>query len=390
MQLPAFVTDYSLPALHYQQELVAWCQQMRADQALFYNEESDLWIVLRYKEALLLDNYTLFSSAQRLSSGGDGRQSNSIISMDPPRHRQLRSLLTHAFSARAIAAMAPQIEAIGQKLLDRVSTHNEFDWMAAMANPLPVMVIANILGLPEEDWQLYKTWTDAMVNETPLAAEAGEQLFQRFMHAIEEHKRQPRPDLLSSLLSAEVDGQRLSYEDLMGFCFTLFIAGNITTTNLLGNALLCFYTHPESLASLRQNPSQLPTAIEEVLRFMPPFRSGPNNLVGGRTVMQDTTIANQSIPAGARIAINRVSVNYDAQQFSQPERFDITRTPNPHQTFGHGIHFCIGAPLARLETKIALNLLLTQLPTARLVEPDALEQIASPLFFGLKHLPLAR
>jgi cytochrome P450 len=371
MQLPSFVSDVTIPPLEYHRRLIDWCRTTRASHPVFYDEAHALWIILRYEDAVHFDDYTTFSSAHRQEytqkAQAGKQQFTNLISMDPPRHRQMRSLVTQAFSARTIAEMAPQIETMTRELLEPALPQKEMDWMTGLANPLPVMVIATMLGLPREEWANYKAWTDAIVNETAQAREAQRNLTAHFVQAIEEHHKQPRQDVLSRLIAAEVDGERLSYEDLMGFCFTLFIAGNITTTNLLGNALLCFDLHPEAFAALRQKPALLPTAIEEVLRYMSPFRSGPNNLIGGRTVMKDTTLGGQPLPQGAQVVVNRVSVNFDEQQFTDPEHFDIGRDPNHHQTFGHGIHFCLGAPLARLEAKIALNMLLERMPEAHIV-----------------------
>jgi cytochrome P450 len=393
MQIPSFVSNITLPPLEYHRMMIDWCQATRASHPVFYDEAHGLWIIMRYEEAVHFDDYTIFSSEHRQAyahkTESGKKQFTNLISMDPPRHRQMRSLVTQAFSARTIAEMAPQIETITSQLLEPVLPRREMDWMTGLANPLPVMVIAAMLGLSPDEWASYKIWVDEIVNETPQAREAQRNLTVRFEQAIEEHQKQPRQDVLSRLIAAEVDGERLSYEDLMGFCFTLFIAGNITTTNLLGNSLLCFDLHPEAFAALQQNQALLPTAIEEILRYMSPFRSGPNNLIGGRTVMKDTTLGGQSLPQGAQVVVNRVSVNFDEQQFPDPERFDIGRDPNRHQTFGHGIHFCLGAPLARLEAKIALGMLLERMPEAHIIHDQPLQQIESSLFFGPKYLPLA-
>ena len=175
----------------------------------------------------------------------------------------------------------------------------------------------------------------------------------------------------------------------MSFCFTLFIAGNITTTNTLGNALLCFDQHPEELERLRQNPDLVPSAVEEVLRTMPPGRVGPNGIVDGRTATTDVQIGDQLIHEGDRVITVTLSNNFDESQFPDPEQFDIQRNPNRHLSFGHGIHFCIGAPLARLEMKIALGKLLQRLPGWHLLHDKPLDVVYSRIMFGPKRLPVA-
>jgi cytochrome P450 len=309
--------------------------------------------------------------------------------MDPPRHRQLRSLITQAFSARTIAQMAPQIERIVDELIDRVQARGEMDWMSDMANPLPVMVISDMLGLPREEWRQFKAWTDALMSFNPAMVQAQQHFIPYFVEAIEERRKAPGNDILSLLITAEVDGERLSFPDLMSFCFTLFIAGNITTTNSLGNAILCFDQHPEELERLRQHPELIPSAVEEVLRAMPPGRVGPNGILDGRTATTDVQLGDQLIREGDRVLTVSLSNNYDESQFSDPERFDIGRQPNHHLSFGYGIHFCIGAPLARLEMKVALSKMLQRLPELHLLHDEPLHVVDSRIMFGPKRLPVA-
>jgi cytochrome P450 len=390
MDLPPFVQDVTLPPVEYHHRLRAWCREMRASHPVVYFEDHATWLVFRYEDvARVLSDYPTFSSLHMLPSDRPRTReaATSIIAMDPPRHQRMRALITHAFSARTIAAMAPQVAAITQELLDRVVPAGAMDWMADLANPLPVIVIAEMLGLAREDWPQYKAWTDAIIRHAE-GTQAARNFARLFADAIEAHRRRPAQDILSLLLTAEVEGERLSNDDVLGFCMTLFIAGNITTTNLLGNAILCFDEHPEALERLRAAPELLPGAVEEILRYMPPFRAGLGDLTAGRTTTADVVLGGQLLRAGEQVQACQLSANFDEQQFPEPERFEIERSPNRHQSFGHGIHFCIGAPLARLEMLIALGTLVERLPGVRLAPDGSLQQIKSTTIFGPQRLPL--
>jgi cytochrome P450 len=199
---------------------------------------------------------------------------------------------------------------------------------------------------------------------------------------LEERRRKPRADMMSDLLAAEVEGERLSMEDTISFCVLLLIAGHVTTTNLLSQAIRCFDEHPEVMEQLRSQPELMPRAIEEVLRYASPVW----RLV--RAAKMDVTMDGVTIPAGELIFAWVSAANRDEEQFPEPKRFDITRSPNKHVAFGHGIHFCIGAPLSRLEASIALPMMLEQLPGLRRVPGEPGELFEGRVLFGFKHLPV--
>ncbi|GCE16029.1 cytochrome P450 [Tengunoibacter tsumagoiensis] len=387
MKLPAFVTDLTLPPLEYQCKLRQWSQEMRTSSPIIWDEDSANWIVFRYEDVVRVQSdYATFSSEGTVP-GGNG---SSIVEMDPPRHKQMRSLITLAFSARTVVEMTPQIEEIVDTLLESLCARDEIDWMSDFANPLPVIVIARMLGLPHEEWPTYKRWTDAIINMTSESEVANLGLREHFARAIDERYRNPGgTDILSRLIAAEVDGKGLEYEDVMGFCFTLLIAGNITTTNVLGNAMLCFDEHPEELTRLQRHPELLPTAVEEILRYMGPFRAGPNGLIEGRIAQTDLRLYDHIVRKGDHVQVNRLSANFDERHFHEPERFDCGRTPNRHQSFGQGIHFCIGAPLARLEIKLALGKLLSKFQHIHILHKEPLRQTPSLLIFGPQRVPLS-
>ncbi len=321
--------------------------------------------------------------------------------MDPPRHRQYRNLVSPAFTPRALAPLTTRISAIVQELLDQVCSTGSMDIIADLAYPLPTTVIAEMLGLPITDRPRFKLWADALFSrqlsdedlfnstedlakrpEFQQANRAMEEMYAYFEQMLAERRREPRADMISELLAAEVEGARLSQEEILSFCTLLLLAGHVTTTNLLGQAILCLDAHPESMEQLREHPELTASAVEEVLRYASPVWRLT------RIVSQPVELAGVTIPADAVVFAWLASANRDDAQFSDPERFDITRSPNRHIAFGHGIHFCVGAPLARMEATVALPMMLEQLPALRRSTSEPLELLASRFLFGVKKLPV--
>jgi cytochrome P450 len=363
---------------------------MREESPVVHIDANNSWVVFHYNDVVRVQNdYETFSSQQTIKArANEEHEPTSIIEMDPPQHRQMRSLLTQAFSPRTVAAMEPQIQQIVNELFDKALARGHIDWMAEVANPLPVIVIADMLGLPRDNWRDFKAWTDAIINRSAEAPSASQNFSGFFAAAIQQRQQQPQQDILSRLIAAEVEGRRLNFEELIGFCFTLFIAGNITTSNMLGNAILSFDEQPEALAQLRAHPELAESAVEEILRYMGPFRAGPNDLLLGRVATKDVIIGEKQIHKGEYIEVSRFSANFDKQQFAEPDRIDITRNPNRHQSFGHGIHFCIGAPLARLEMKVVFQTLVQRTQNITLSHDQKIEQVPSRLIFGPLLLPV--
>ncbi len=346
---------------------------MRESQPVFYNQQRERWFVFRYAEVeQVLNNTAVFSSARQPA------QTN-LLNMDPPQHRRFRALVTQAFTPRAVAQLADRIVQIVTTLLDNVAPGGMIDVIDHLAYPLPVIVIAELLGIPQEDRTLFKAWSDEVIESME---NQNEQMNDYFLRVIEARRKHPQNDLISVLLNAQIDGQHLTPSELLGFCILLLVAGNETTTNLIGNALLCFDEHPDVLQHLRAEPEAIPTAIEEVLRYRSPIQCT------ARIALRNIELGDQQIQAGQRVVAMIGSANRDEAQFPDPERFDISRTPNRHLAFGHGIHFCLGAPLARLEAKIAISLLLQRFHELRRVDDGPLEPIESPLVSGVKHLPM--
>lgn len=367
-----------------------WYEQMRKSQPVSYNTGRGGWGVFRYEDVQhVLTDYATFSS-QFYGSGGAQHTSMpfaaSMISTDPPRHRQLRSLVTQAFTPRAIENLSRRIEQIVAALLDQALPRGELEVIHDLGEPLPVIVIAELLGIPTEDRARFKVWSDAVVSFAASGEMSGFQaqreMVAYFLQIIEQRRREPGDDLISGLLQAEIEGERLSMPELLGFCALLLVAGNETTTNLIGNAMLCFTEQPETWTRLRAEPALLPQAIEEVLRFRSPVQAM------FRVSTEPTELGGQKIPGGAPVVAYIGSANRDEAQFPQPDEFDIERKPNRHIAFGHGIHFCLGAPLARLEARIALNALLERVESFRRKDNTPLEGIKSPIVYGVRRLPL--
>jgi cytochrome P450 len=277
--------------------------------------------------------------------------------------------VSQAFTPKVVAGLAPRIAAVTSELLDARAGEDRFDLIDDLAYPLPVIVIAELLGIPASDRALFRRWADSLFERSnagpdePLAQLTSEEAVAAFAPAMHEmnaylldHIRAraatPADDLTSRLVRAEADGARLSDEEIVGFVGLLLIAGHITTTATLGNTVLCFDRQPDAAADVRADPSLLPAAIEEVVRLRTPFPRLARRTTAG------TTLGEADIPAGAVVVTWLAAANRDERVFAEPDRFDLHRTPNPHLGFGHGLHFCLGAPLARLEARIALGVLL--------------------------------
>lgn len=364
-----------------------WYRLMRETQPVYYNPQYHYWQVFRYEDVQrVLSDYTSFSSA--FGGGGQGGDplSSSLVSMDPPRHRQLRNLVTQAFTPRTVARLSERITTIVNQLLDHVAANRHMDIIDDLAYPLPVIVIAEMLGIPQEDRDRFKVWSDAVVGAGnagyPEEGNPQAEMSAYFLNMIAQRSRERKDDLISALLDAQIDGQHLNQLELLGFCVLLLVAGNETTTNLIGNAILCFDEHPEVMEQLRAEPELVPGAIEEVLRYRSPVQ------FMYRTAAANVTIRDQEIQRGQMVLAWIGSANRDEAQFPNPDHFDIRRTPNRHIAFGHGIHFCLGAPLARLEARIALTALLERFHDIKRVPGVPLEATGSDLVFGVKHLPI--
>jgi cytochrome P450 len=318
----------------------------------------------------------------------DERTPPSLISLDPPEHTRLRSLVTRAFTPAAVARLEPRIRQLARELLARLRRQDTFDLVGDFSTPLPILVIAEMLGVAPERHADFKRWSDGLIltgfgpsPEVRRRADAArDALDAYFAEVVAERRRSPREDLVSALVQAADGEQRLTAQEVLDMGRLLLVAGNITTTYLIANALLALLHHPAELARLRADPSLLPQAVEEALRY-----DGPALALFRRTT-REVQLADTTVPAGTLLFALSGSANHDERVFPEPERFDLTRDTRHHVAFGHGIHFCVGAPLARLETRIALELLLADFPGLALAGPPA--YVESLFLRGPRTLPL--
>jgi cytochrome P450 len=295
--------------------------------------------------------------------------------MDPPRHTRLRAIVSRVFTPRSIAALEDRIRALSGALADRLlaAGSGEVDLTVGFAQALPMLVMADMLGLPHEDEPRLHAWNAAIVNLTNAMFAGGADSTKNALETIEaevaayleaqvaERRRRPMDDLLTRLVRAEVDGSGLTQRELLHFFEVLLIAGTETTTNLISNSIICLTRHPAELARLRADPALLPSAIEEVLRYDTPVQAS------FRVTRRPLELGGRELPAGRLVYLMLGAANRDEKQFADPERFDIGRSPNPHLAFVQGIHACLGAPLGRLEGRIALADLLSRMSTFELV-----------------------
>lgn len=325
----------------------------------------------------------------RLVERVDANYQPSLLFADPPDHKRLRDLVSRAFNQQSVDAMRPRIAEIANRLLDEISDPRHFDVIEAYANPLPTITIAIMLGIDEQDHQDFKRWSDSLVygfNPKRTAEEMAEMesglnsLTQYFSKIIHDRRKERGQDIISNLISAEEDGQKLTEEEIISICRLLLAAGNVTTTDLIGNGVLALLRNPGELAKLMTRPELSRDVVEEVLRYDSPVMNG------SRIATKPTQIGGVEIEEGQSITSLLFGANHDPSVHQNPEKFDIERPDKRHSSFGGGIHFCIGAPLARAEAQIAIPLLFARFPGLRLA-PDYIPVRKSlPSFNGLKSL----
>ena len=362
-------------------EDLEWYARMREITPVAPGEQSGVWDLFGYGDVrTALSDHATFSSARAMGGGGGNVLGESLIATDPPRHRQLRGVVDRAFTPRAVQALGPRIAELTEGLLDEFSG-DELDLVEAFTTPLPVFVIAELLGVPAADRADFKRWSDAAVTGDPSGTREMAAYFGRLI-AGRRASGATNGDLIGALLAAEQDGQRLTEHELLGFCVLLLIAGNETTTNLLGNTVQILSAHPEARAEILADPELWPGAIEESLRFHSPVQCM------FRATTRDTTLGDQTIPAGSLIRSWIASANRDESAFPDAARFDPRRAPNRHIAFGVGVHFCLGAPLARLEAQIALPALYRRFPDLRVAVGRPIEYLPSGIIHGPATLPV--
>jgi cytochrome P450 len=367
-------------------DIYSWYRQQLDVCRMRYDEQRSSWMVFGYAEVqqVLLDTDT-FSSERTLKADGsvDEIGGAGMLSLDPPRHRHLRSLVVQAFTQKRVAALEPRIQVLTASSIDRMKDEDGVDIVDALAFPLPVMVIAELLGIPSAHRDQFRIWTSDMVGtDYDLKMQGFGNMATYFDAIITEHMRNPKENLISELLTAEIGGERLTKADVVGTCLLLLVAGHETTTTLIGNALWCLEEHPEARAEVVSHPEVLPTAIEEVLRFRSVIHWLP------RVVKRDVEFLGHQFKEGDLVLPVFAAANRDSAQFPHPDRFDIRRSPNRHVGFGHGIHLCLGASLARLEARVVLGGLFGRFPRMRrdASKPPTLRP--SSFVFSFSHYPV--
>jgi len=370
---------------------------LRAKDPVHWSPLMDAWVVATYEDIdAILRDHKRFSSDARHRRPRRTRTSRAptgdpnMLVLDPPDHTRLRALVSKAFTPAAIEALKPRIVSLVTELLDRINTPNGFDVIEALAYPLPVMVMAGLLGVPPEDHAQFKLWSDRRARileptittaEAHLAVQAAREFDAYFLQVVNARRAAPQDDLISTLVAVEEQGDKLTEHELLVMLRLLLIAGNETTTNLIGNGLLALLRHPEQLQMLQQHPELIPTALEELLRYDTPVQ------LDARTAMEDMDIKGRQILRGQGMVLLLGSANHDGAVFTHPERLDITRHEASHIAFGRGIHHCIGAPLARLEGRIAFEALLERFTDLRLLteQPQFKDNV---VLRGLRTLPI--
>jgi cytochrome P450 len=344
---------------------------LRRDAPVTLLEALGVWLVARYDDVVrILRDPETFSSVvgTRQLAGED--LPPSMIFNDPPVHTRLRGMIAKAFTSRVVERQRAAIEARSRELVTAMLARDEADIVLDLAYPLPVMVIAHMLGVADGDHATFKRWSDAIIeNVAPILltgddsvlTDTNREFDAYFRRRLDQLRRVPEDNLLGELLRVETDEGRLTETELLMFCRLLLVAGNETTTGLIVNAIRVFAEAPRVLARVRSDPSLLPNAIEEALRYYSPFQAT------FRRTTRDVAIAGQPIPAGARLLVLLASANRDETAFERPDEFLLDRQQNRHVAFGMGIHYCVGAPLARLEADIALRELLPRISSVEIV-----------------------
>jgi len=379
--------------------------RLRSEDPVHWSAMMEVWVLSRYDDivGVLTDqrwsadrrqarNRFAAEAQRRQEEFGPFGRTQTMLTADPPLHTRLRRLVSKAFTPRMVEGLRPRIQEIVDELMDAVQGSGRMDVIRDLAYPLPVIVIAEMLGVPPEDRDRFKHWSDEIVGalngpfaleETLQRARTSANELATYMHGvIEERRREPRDDLMSGLIAAEEQGQILSEDEMLATAMLLLVAGNETTTNLIGNGTLALLRNPDQMRTLRDDPSLIPTAVEELLRYDGPVQGT------GRVATEPMEIDGRAIEPGQAVLCMLAAANRDPAQFERPDELNLRRHPNEHLAFGDGIHFCLGAPLARAEGQIAFQAMLERLADPRL-ETEDLRWGGTFILRGLASLPIA-
>ena len=403
------IRKYDLYSGEFRRNSHATFAQMRAQDPILkqigIDGETPIWFVTRYVEAqqiladdkhFVLDARSVLTQEELVHVIGeidpqiDRMMNNHMLNKDGEDHRRLRSLVSKAFTPKVIQGMRPRIEKIAQDLLDHVVSNGRMELISEYAFPLPITVIAELLGIPLDNQNQFRTWSNAFVRPALTPEEQQESLrllleFAGYMQQlVAERRHQPGSDLLSGLIHAEENGDRLDESELFSMLSLLIVAGHETTVSLIGNAVLALLQNPEALNEIKSDPEAIPSAVEEFLRF-----DSPVERTLTRIVSADIEFGGQEFKRGDLVIVVLASANHDETQFAASAELDIHRKQNAHIAFGKGVHYCLGAPLARLEGEIALRTLFERIPDLTLdITSEELAWRDVPLFHSLVCLPV--
>ncbi|MFO7681799.1 MAG: cytochrome P450 [Chloroflexota bacterium] len=401
---------YDLFSPHFKADPFPTFAALRRDDPIYPHiapDGSTIWYISRYEDAVdaLKDNEHFVKDRRNTLEQKERGQAHTssfmqrlinenMLFSDPPDHTRLRALVNQAFTPRRVEQMAPRLQIIADNLLDRAAPHGEMDLIADFALPLPTILITELLGIPQADRDEVQDWSQAIIapGRHGLTYSARKRKVRTFVQYLQElfaeRRLNPQDDLTTALAAAKVagaeeGGERLTEAELSSMVALLLVTGHETTVNLIGNGALALLRHPAQLAWMKEN-GRWETAVEELLRY-----DGPVETSTTRWVRQDVDYKGHAMKRGDVVRVVLTAANRDGCQFHQPDDLDLSRTPNRHLAFGHGIHYCLGAPLARLEGVIALQTLFGRFPDLRLAVPEAdLKWRSGVLFRGLERLPL--
>ena len=366
---------------------------LRDHAPVYRNDALGFWALSRHADvvAAFKDPVT-FSNAEGValerSSQAQASATASFLAMDPPRHDQMRALVSRGFTPRRVADLEQRIRALTDGYVDQFAPAGRCDLIQDLAGKLPMAVVSELLGIREEDRDRLRTLADTVVHREdgkaeipPAAIQASQQMMLYFRDLVVERSQAPGGDLVSALLTSEIDGVRLAVPEVLAFLFLMVIAGNETTTKLIGNAVYWLWRHPGEREQVRRDPALIANWVEETLRY-----DGSTQMLA-RAVTRDLELHGQQLRAGDRLLLLVGAANRDERVFADPDRFDIRRDTGQHLAFGRGTHFCLGASLARLETRIALEAIQTRLPAFE-IEVAGLVRVHSPNVRGFAAMPL--
>jgi hypothetical protein len=363
---------------------------LRDEQPLYKDEERGFWALSRFEDVL----WAAHEPGRFCSSGGVALEGQArspfpnIITMDDPRHGALRKLVARGFTNKPVAAFEDRVRLLTTELIDSFAEDGSVDLVKALSGPLPMMVVGDLIGVAPENREQFRKWSDTIVHQDvdhPQTVDAGRAaaaaVVEHFAEIVRARRSRPKDDLVSALLEATVDGEHLTDEEILGFCFLLVVAGTETTTNLIGTGALALAAFPDERAEVLRQSDLLPSAVEEMLRWGSPVQGS------ARTTTEPIERHGATVPAGDKVLLLWGSANHDDRQFTDPECFQVRRAPERHVAFGHGVHFCLGAALARLETRVVFAELLTRIPDWH-VDESAITWIHASTVRGPATLPI--